>query len=312
VIQDLPRIASALSRAVLWGALWDACRDARLPAERYVDLVLRSVLPEASLAAVSNALGQAATAIDSYAPVPVRAGLHDTWQSGVRDLLYAAPAGSDHQLSLARSFAGAAEPGWAADLLAGWLAGEQIPEGLLIDTDFRWSVVANLARLGRLDEADIEAELARDSSITGAEQAAGARAARPDPRAKADAWRLAVEEDSIPNGTQGWICLRFWQRGQDDLLEPYIDRYFAAAEDISAGRGVWATKGTALRKNVLRNLFPWPADQEDFLERLDRWLAGAEINSSTRRVILERRDDTVRALACQRAAATQETVAGRG
>ena len=50
------------------------------------------------------------------------------------------------------------------------------------------------------------------------------------------------------------------------MLEPYIDRYFATAEDISASRGVWATKGTTLRKSVLRNLFPWPADLRGFLD----------------------------------------------
>ena len=299
VRRHLATLPSALTRAVLWGALWDACRDARLPAEAFVDVVLRAVLPETELTAVGNVLGQAATAINSYAPVDLRDALQEQWQSGVRELLSRAPAGSDHQLALARSFAAAAEPGWAADELADWLAGHRVPEGLVIDADLRWSLVAHLARLGRIDPACIAAELERDASITGSEQAAGARAARPDPKAKTEAWRLAVEEDTLPNATQGWICLRFWQRGQDEVLEPYIDRYFAAAEDISASRGVWATKGTTLRKSVLRNLFPWPTDLRVFLVRLDTWLEGVDLNSSTRRAILERRDDAVRALQAQ-------------
>lgn len=299
VRQHLATIDSALTRAVLWGALWDACRDARLPAAAFVEVVLNAVLPETGLTAVGNVLGQAATAIDSYAPADTRAALHDHWQTGLRDLLGRAPAGSDHQLALARSFAAAAEPGWAADELVAWLAGERVPDGLVIDADLRWSLVAQLARLGRIDPAGITAELERDGSITGSEQAAGARAARPDPEAKAEAWRLAVEEDTLPNATQSWICLRFGQRGQDEILEPYIDSYFAAAEDISASRGVWATKGTTLRKSVLRNLFPWPSDLRGFLTRLDRWLERADLNSSTRRAILERRDDAVRALRAQ-------------
>jgi len=301
VLAGLETIESALSRAVLWGALWDACRDAELPAGQFVDLVLRAVLAETGLTAVSNVLGQAATAIGSYIPVGARPWWQDRWQTGLREVLNRAPAGSDHQLSVARAFVGAAEPGWAADQLVGWLGGVGVPEGLAIDTDFRWSVVANLARLGRLDVAGIDAELSRDNSITGAEQAAGARAARPDPVAKAEAWRLAVEEDSIPNGTQSWICLRFWNRGQDDILEPYVDRYFRAVEDISAGRGVWADKGLSLRKSVLRNLFPWPTDLTAFLPRLDAWLETADLSSSTRRVILERRDDVVRSVRAQQA-----------
>ena len=42
-----------------------------------------------------------------------------------------------------------------------------------------------------------------------------------------------------------------------------------------------------------------PFGQQPFLERLDGWLAEAEIAGSVRRVILERRDEMVRALACQ-------------
>ena len=128
--------------------------------------------------------------------------------------------------------------------MQGWLVDGTAPDGLVVDTDLRWLLVSNLSRLGRLDEAAIAAEEARDTSITGSEQAAGARAARPDPAAKAEAWRLAVEDDAITNTRQNAICLSFWLRGQDHLLWPYLDRYFRAAEDISAARGVWAQKGS--------------------------------------------------------------------
>ncbi|HSU35394.1 MAG TPA: aminopeptidase N [Propionibacteriaceae bacterium] len=300
VTAHLPGVPNVLTRSVLWGALWDACRDAELPAADYLDLVLRGVSAESGVTAVRNLLGQAGVAAFSYAPPARRAELADTWQRGLHRLLMVAPAGSDLQLALARAFATAAEPGWAADLLQDWLDGTA-PDGLLIDTDLRWLLVANLSRLGRLDEAAIAAEEARDTTITGSEQAAGARAARPDPAAKAEAWRLAVEDDGITNTQQNAICLSFWSRGQDHLLGEYVDRYFCAAEDISAARGVWARKGSSLRKNVLRNLFPWPVDKQALLDRLDPWLATAELSSSARRVIEERRDDLLRSLRCQSA-----------
>src|SRR6185436_2182091 len=160
----------------------------------------------------------------------------------------------------------------SAELLTDWLAGNGVPDGLTIDTDLRWLLVNNLARLGLIDEAGIAAEEERDTSITGAEKAAGARAARPTAEAKAEAWRLAVEEDTLTNSAQDAICLNLWQRGQDEVLLPYVDRYFQAAEDISAVRGVWTTKGVWMRKTVLRNLFPWPLDKRAFLDRLDSWL----------------------------------------
>ena len=290
-----------MSRAVVWGSLWDACRDAELPAGDYADLVLRNVSSETGSTAVRALLGQAGIAAFGYTSMTQRAEVTTRWRQGLHDLLAAAPAGSDLQLALARSFAGAADPGWSADLLADWLAGSRVPDGLTIDTDLRWLLVNNLARLGMIDETGIAAEAERDTSITGAERAAGARAARPTAEAKAQAWRLAVEDDSLTNSAQAAICLNFWQRGQDDVLLPYVDRYFQAAEDISAVRGVWATKGIALRKNVLRNLFPVAAGQAR--RSSSGSTAGCRCRPlpDDRRAIMERRDDARRALRCQEA-----------
>ena len=77
--------------------------------------------------------------------------------------------------------------------------------------------------------------------------------------------------------------------------------FLAMAEDISAGRGVWAAKSTQLRSNALTNLFPAPADLADLLTRLDAWLETAELADFARRIIAERRDDAARSLRCQRA-----------
>ena len=245
-----------------------------------------------------NLLGQAGVAAYSYAPPRLRAEIAEMWQHGLDRLLARAPAGSDHQLSLARAFATAANPGWAADRLHRWGCGKDVPDGLVLDTDLRWLLVANLSRLGLLDEAAIAAEEGRDPSITGAEQAAGARAAQPSAAAKAEAWRLAVETDT-PNTTHTAICLGFWQRGQDHVLLPYIERYLVVAEDISALRGAWADRAAVLSKNVLRLLFPWPVDKQALLDRLDPWLAATDLSDSVRRIIEERRDDILRALRCQ-------------
>ena len=295
----LPGLANPLSRAVLRQALWDACRDALLPARQFAELVLHAVPQEGDATVVSVVLMQAATAVGSYTPPSTRAATQSAWQQGLRELLEAAAPGSDHQLSLARSFVAAARDDEHVELLVRWLADADLPAGLPVDPDLRWAVVGRLAALGRLDEAAIAAEEAADGSVTGQERAAGARAARPTAGAKAEAWRLAVEEDTIPNAQQSAICLGFTQRQQDELLAPYVERYFRLAEDISASRGVWARKGISMRMSALRNLFPWPTEQQPFLERLDAWLESAEIGSSVRRVVLERRDETLRALACQ-------------
>ena len=198
------------------------------------------------------------------------------WQQGLTDLLAAADPGSDHQLALAKAYPAAAQDEAAAARLEGWLAGVDVPDGLGIDPELRWSIVRHLARLGRLKDADIDTERDSDRTITGAEQAAAAKAARPTAEAKREAWRLAAETDSVPNGTQRAVCLAFWQPDQDDVLDPYVERYLDVAEAISANRDGWASRGISLRTNVLRFLFPVPRDVAPFLDQLDAWRAQTE------------------------------------
>ncbi|HEU5486330.1 MAG TPA: aminopeptidase N, partial [Microlunatus sp.] len=301
VVERLADLDSALARAVCWTASWDMCRDGEIAARQYVELVLAAVAVESDPVAVRTVLGQAASAARHYTPPADRQNVLLRWQDGIGALMDASDPGSDLQLALVKAFPNAAEDDRGADRLAGWLDGVGVPEGVEIDLELRWSCVLNLARLGRLDEAAIAAEADRDRTVTGAEQAAAAKAARPTAEAKAEAWRLAADADDVPNGTQRAITLAFWQRGQDEVLAPYVEKYLTAAAEISRGEDDWPTKGFALRENLLRYLFPVPEELAPFIERLDGWLAGTELVDSVRRPVVEGRDNAARALRCQRA-----------
>ncbi|MGI3786621.1 MAG: ERAP1-like C-terminal domain-containing protein, partial [Janthinobacterium lividum] len=300
-LAHLPLVSDPLARAVLWASLWDACRDAELPARDYVDVVLRTAAAESVPTQLRNVLAQASLAANSYTGLAERADVQEQLERGLHELLGAAPEGSDAQLAFARSFAAASNAGRGADVVAGWLDDHDVPEGLAIDRDLRWLLVGQLARLGRIDGPGIDAEQARDDSNTGAELAAGARAARPTAEAKAEAWRLACETDQVTNSVQSAICVSFAQRGQDEVLAPYEQPYLAMVEEASALRGVWATKGGALRTTAVRNLFPVPAEREPFLGRLDAWFASVTLAPSVSRIVVERRADSLRALKCQQA-----------
>jgi len=299
VVEQINTIGSPLARAVCWGATWDMCRDAEMPARAYVDLVLRGVAVESDLTAVGAVLRQGLTAASAYTHAAIRDEVTARWENGLADLLAAAPAGSDHQVALAKAYPLAVRSAAGTARLQAWLSGRQVPAGLAVDADLRWVVLTELARLGVVDEAAIAAENVRDKTVTGAERAAGARAARPVTEAKEEAWRLAVTEDAITNSTQRSICGEFWQPGQDTVLAPFVERYLRAAEDISAARGVWEKKSTAMRDNVLASLFPQSADKQALLDLIDPWLASADLTDPVRRLVSERRDDAVRALRCQ-------------
>ncbi len=300
-VTGIGTLDGALSRALLWGASWDMCRDAELPAAEFVTLALSGVGVEDDLTAVEKVLLQARTAIDYYTPQPLRAELNDRFVAGLARLLKDAAPGSDHQLAFARALLTAATDGPVARLLQAWLAGEESPAGLAIDTDLRWQIVTNLARLGLAGDAEIEAELARDATAKGAEMAAGARAARPTAEAKAGAWRLATEDDDVPNETHFQVCTNFWQLEQDEVLRPYLQRYLDVARAISDGADGWADRSSAIKQHVLGRLFPRPLIDRPALQLLNLWLQGTPLSDFARRQVNEHRDDAERALRCQEA-----------
>ena len=81
------------------------------------------------------------------------------------------------------------------DFIAAVRGGTTVVEGLAVDPDLRWSLVQALAARGRLDVAEIDAELERDRSTAGREKAATARALIPTPEAKEQAWQQAMHDD---------------------------------------------------------------------------------------------------------------------
>ena len=293
VTRHIHLIDDSLARALCWGAAWDMTRDAEMRASDFVTLVLAGVGTETDMTAVASLLRQAKTAIHLYAAPAHRAALSERWESGLRSLLHVASSGSDHQLALVRAYAAAATSQQALDLIEGLLNGTTTLHGLQVDADLRWTLVSSLARAGRFGEADIDEELSRDNTISGQENAAAARALRPDAEAKARAWQDAVVRDDVANETQRNIAASFQVYGQDELLLPYVDTYLEAA------RHVWDDKGVQRATIILIYLFPRALARRDVLERVDAWLADDSVNPAARRLVGEGRSDLVRALAAQ-------------
>ena len=166
-------------------------------------------------------------------------------------------------------------------------------DGLAVDQDMRWVFLTGLAAAGRADEARIAEELARDNTISGQEHAAGARAARPDAAAKAEAWEAAVVSGDTPNETQRSIVFGFMRYGQDDVLTPYVDRYLEAAHDM------WERLGRQRGSVALEFVFPRPLASQELLDKVDAWLETTDADAVAKRFVAEGRSDVVRYLAGQ-------------
>ncbi|WP_420174831.1 aminopeptidase N [Luteococcus sp. OSA5] len=303
LVNHIHQLDDPLARAVCWSAAWDMCRDGEMRSDDYVQLVLRGIAHESDPNALKSLRMQAVLAGTSYTPLERRAQSRTRLTAGFASLLKQAEPGSDHQLNFANGLLSVADSDAAAALFQAWLQGEEVPEGLEMDADMRWRIISALARRGAIGREEIDAELERDNTISGAESAAGARAELRDAAAKAEAWRLATEDASIPNGTHTRLCLGFWSESQRELLAPYAERYLELARAISNKDGIWATRGTAATQNALQFLFPMPVADEAFLGKVGELLADEQLAGSVRRVLLEQSDAARRALRCQAASA---------
>ncbi len=293
VVGGIATLDDSLARALCWGAAWDMTRDAEMSATDFVTLVLSGIGSESDAFGVSRIPTYAAQAATLYSAPENRAALRATWEQGLRKLLENAEPGSDHQLSFARAYAGAAHSDGALTDLEQLLDGTLTFEGLAVDTDLRWTLLSGLAKNGRADADRIAEELARDNTISGQEHAAAARALRPTAEAKAEAWEIAMVRDDVANETQRSVVLAFQVFGQDEVLAPYVEKYLEAADTL------WEEKGTQRASTALEFIFPKQLASQELLDRVDAWLESSPANPAAKRYVREGRADVARALAAQ-------------
>ncbi|MFJ8308243.1 MULTISPECIES: aminopeptidase N [unclassified Streptomyces] len=296
VTEHLGDFTESLPRALCWASAWDMTRDGELATRDYLALVLSGIAKESDIGVVQSLHRQVKLAIDLYAAPEWRdAGLTQWTDATLAHLRTAAP-GSDHQLAWARAFAATARTPQQLDLLQGLLTGAEVIEGLAVDTELRWTFVERLAATGVLDEAEIAAELERDRTAAGERHAATARAARPTPEAKAEAWASVVEgtasdaNEGLPNAVQEAVIAGFVQSDQRELLAPYSPKFFAAV------KGVWESRSHEIAQQIAVGLYPALLVSQDTLDATDTWLSTAEPNAALRRLISESRAGVDRAL----------------
>ena len=293
VASRLGELAEPLARSLCWTALWDMTRDAEWPASRWVRTVLAGLASESGIAAVQLLLTQTTEAVETFVAPARRDRMRGDWTAGLRQLLADAEPGGDRQREFLRGLAAAAGTAADLELLQRLLDRSRTLPGLDLDVDLRWALLTALARGGGAGDADIDAELARDDTITGREHAATVRAARPDPGAKARGWRDAVERDDVPNQTRLATIRGFLQPGQETVLRQYQDRYFAIAAEVSA------TRTSATTAHILGGLFPRFLPAAEVVAAARQWLAASTAGPAARRLIAEGCADAERALAAQ-------------
>ena len=304
VREHLAAIPASLSRALVWSALWNATRDAELPAADYLDIAFGQVGREPTADLLDTVLGDVATAVENYLPTarrpPARSRLVATCRAGLRD---SAP-GSDTQLTWARHLTRAAAvsaDGTAA--VRGLLDGSALPEGLSVDADLRWACWVALSAQDAVSPAELDAALAADDTMTGRRAHLLAVASRPGPAARDATWERATTDESLTND-QLRALVRGFSRPADPPAPTYAERYFASIV------GWWAGRTMTMATIMARGLFPGGAldpgglpERHPVVQQARTWLREhADAPGALRRIVVEQLDDLERALRAQAAA----------
>ena len=292
VVRDLSKVEDSLARALVWGAAWDMTRDAEMAATDWVRLVLANIGSETDAWGVTRIPAMASTAVNRYSDPATRGALKVEWERGLRQLMMDAEPGSDHQLTFARSYSTDARSASALDDLAAILDGSLVIDGLAVDQEIRWGLITALSQAGRFGDAEIDAELERDNTIEGQERGAAARVSQPTAEAKAAGWK-AILDPATPNETAAGVVWSIFRSDQDEVVEPYVEKFLEAADTVID------TLGFHKASVLLERGFPLAVGSPEVVARLDEWLASSTAPKGAIRYVGEARADIARALAAQ-------------
>jgi aminopeptidase N len=277
-----------LARAVVWGSLWDMVRSAELGAGDYVGISIRCIDIETDPAVFQSLMFRTFMALEEYASIARRGELREDLARAAFDRLKRTPAGSDLQLHWTYAFIDAARR--PADLawVAGLLDGRTRLDGLTVDFAVRWAAVTALATVGAAGPEVIADELERDPTDMGRRAAAAARAARPVPEAKAEAWE-AVANERVSLATKRAIADGFHRPDQESLLAEYVQPYFDTLLPF------WESHDIDEALMFVRWMYPTTIVTPEVVALTDQWLA-RDLPGPMKRSLLESQDDTKRAL----------------
>ena len=287
VEESLSAIEDPLARALVWSSLWNATRDGELGAVRYLDIVRAHAPAESNGGLLAGVLGNAAFALRHFVSDEQRAPQQRSWVDTAWNAMQAADAGSDAQLSWARTLAAAAAfDDVRHEDVRGLLDGA-VPDGLVVDPDLRWQLLGALVTTGHADLADVDAEQQRDDTGDGRAAARRTRSSRPTAEARAAAWASAWEDLTLSNDHLDAEIAGFRAGGRRDLIAGFDDEYFARIVPA------WNDRSIEIARRLVVGLFP----AAETSEPADTWLAAhPDAPAALRRLVIEQRDHLARDL----------------
>ncbi|KQQ10912.1 aminopeptidase N [Rathayibacter sp. Leaf296] len=292
-IEHLASIESPLARSLVWGSAWDATRDAESAPRDFVRLVLGNIDTETESTTLRTVLGQLVTTATQYVAPEHRSETVAQVGDRLRTLAEEAEAGSDAQFQFVKFFAAVASTPEHLDALEALRSGSTSLEGLEIDTDLSWELLIALVAGGRAGAEEIDSALAADTTATGQQSAAQARAAIPTAEAKRAAWESVTADDSAPNTIVRSTGLGFQRTSDPQLLDAMVPVYFGALREL------WEAKSYKIAEYLVVGFYPAATPSPEIVAATREWLEANPEVPALRRLVIENLAGVERALRAQ-------------
>ena len=293
--QGIGTVKDDFQRAMLWGALWDLVREARLSPARYASIALRELPRERDEQIAGSLVGRITTALTRYtdgdAGDSVRARAESVFLAGAADTTRS----YGQRKSQLDAVIGLARDSTLLALLDGWL-GANVAAGLPLRPPTRWSIVTRLvARNAPTADARLVAEVKRDSTSEGKRQAFVAEAARPTALNKQQYFARWFADQEL---NEEWVTtsLRaFHDPDRAELTRAYLMPALDTLPWIQQNRRIFFL-GSWLGATI------GGQSSAESLADIDRWLAAHPVLAADlRQKILQARDELERTVAIRRA-----------
>jgi aminopeptidase N len=292
-IKHLRDIEDPLARSLVWGATWDATRDAETNPSDYITLVLTNIGTETESTTIRTTLTQLATAARMYVAPHRRAATIERVGDELWALAQGAEAASDSQFQFVKFFANLASTPAHVATLQGLLDGSVTLPGLEIDTDLSWELLEGLVLNGAAGMAEIDAALAKDNTANGAQAAARARATIPTAEGKLAAFSSLVDSDEAPNAIVRNTAMGFIHTNDASSLAQVAELYFASLADI------WTSRSYHIAENLIVGLYPATLASQELVDATQEWLTANPGTPALRRLVIENLAGVPRAITVQ-------------
>lgn len=299
-IEHIDRMEDPVTRRTILSAAWDMVRDGELPATEYIALALKAANTETSIATLTSILQRTGYAVTRYtAPVNRSERMVTT---GDRLLLLArtATSESDQQRLLVKALAQMAVTPEQFSAIEGLYNETEPLFGLNVDVDMQWALLTALVRGGKAGDDQIAAQLEKDPTLTGQQNAQRARACVNSAEVRESVWQKAITDQDIPNDTLWAMLEGFWAHASTEPLmyESYVEKYFDSVVRM------WEGHTFHIGSRLIETTFPSGLSgylpNVSVVDRATRWLEDHEdFPASLRRLILEGRADAERMLTAQ-------------